>query len=280
MGDGSLGRTRHQANDEAAGFAGFRSAMEWRGIRVQPIGRRMRHAYPLPHLPSSNSYLPLSLNTQHQTLNTSPTFSSPSPIFPLPSSVARYALLICFLTAILLSLTMLGCIRQGTNLWEKSESDKPTASDAKTAQKENTPPVRSSEKLIPAKIPDEPPARPDAAKDSEEQPKTLDRRILADPERVKLEALDMAANLGSIVRMKICHVKEDDEWWAILYKDEGSMIDLKQFVWNRKTEKFEPFLVIRQISRDKLDSDLQKKEPGKTCTPVDVPKKKKDDEKP
>jgi hypothetical protein len=178
------------------------------------------------------------------------------------------------------SFSILGCIRQGVNLWEKSESDKPTASDAKTAQKENTPPARSSEKLIPAKIPEETPARPDAAKDSEEQPKTLDRRILSDPERVKLEALDMAANLGSIVRMKICHVKEDDEWWAILYKDEGSMIDLKQFVWNRKTEKFEPFLVIRQIARDKLDSDLHKKEPGKTCTPVDVPMKKKDDEKP
>lgn len=92
------------------------------------------------------------------------------------------------------------------------------------------------------------------------------------PDRVKLEALEKAKELGTIVRIKVCHVAEDDEWWAFLYKDEGSIIDLKQFVWNRKTEKLEPFLVIRQIKKDQLDSELRKKEAGRKCMLVDIAK--------
>lgn len=206
--------------------------------------------------------------------------SSPSCTLHLPTSVTRYAPLLCILTVLLLSLPMFGCIRQGINLWEKSEPDNPTDSAPKTVQKDNTPAARSSEKLIPAKIPEESSPNPDKQTDHAGQAATLDRRTLPESERVKLEAIDMAENLGGIARMKICHVKEEDEWWAILYKDEGSIIDLKQFVWNRKIEKLEPFLVIRQISRDKLDGDIHKKEPGKTCTPVDVPRKNKDGEKP
>ncbi|MGC8908873.1 MAG: hypothetical protein ACP5M0_15740 [Desulfomonilaceae bacterium] len=167
-----------------------------------------------------------------------------------------------------------GCIRQGVSLWDKLEKGKAATPAAKPDAKEGTKKEdQATAKLIkPKAAQDETGGGSSGEKTGEGKGKDVDRRSLPERERVRLAALDEAKELGSVIRLKICYVKEDDEWWAILYRDEGPIIDLKQFVWNRKTEKLEPFLVIRQIKKEELDSELRKKEPGKTCTLEDAVK--------
>ena len=83
-----------------------------------------------------------------------------------------------------------------------------------------------------------------------ENPKTQD-----EDQQVKAAARDLAKNMGGIQKIKVCYVEKDDEWWATLYEDIGTVIDVKQFVWNRESEKFDPFLILKRISKSKLDSD-------------------------
>lgn len=188
---------------------------------------------------------------------------------------------------ILVSIVLLtGCLRYSPNLWEKTEPSKAAGSDSRTEAKTAGSQTGKSR-------PDQPQETKDAITPSAEaasavKPRTGEEsstsrdlmRSLPEDERVKLAAIDIAKSLGGIERMKVCHVKEDDEWWAILYQDAGSIIDLKQFIWNRKTQKFDPFLVIRNISRDKLEVEIKKKEPGRVCTPVEISSKKSEGDKP
>lgn len=190
------------------------------------------------------------------------------------SHMLRRSFWVSGLCAVLLWLMALfsGCVRQGINLWDKPESGRGTAPTVKTSGKEPIKKSEESEKPVSPAVAKEAPVRTAEKKSLEEAGKTSDRRSLPERERVRLEALDAAKEIGGILRIKICYVKEDDEWWAFLYRDEGPIIDLKQFVWNRKAEKLEPFLVIRQIKKEEFDGELRKKEPGKTCTLEDVAK--------
>ncbi len=90
-------------------------------------------------------------------------------------------------------------------------------------------------------------------------------------QKVRVAALDKASGYPNVKKIKICYAVQDDEWWVILYNDIGKAIDLKQFVWNRKTEALEPHLVIEQISKSRLESHLTKTIPGRGCEILDPP---------
>ena len=89
--------------------------------------------------------------------------------------------------------------------------------------------------------------------------------------QVKVEARELAKRIGPIERIKMCYVDEDDEWWATFYQDIGSVIDVRQFIWNRESQKFEPFLVLKRISKSKLAAELNRKEKGRHCAVVPPP---------
>jgi hypothetical protein len=83
---------------------------------------------------------------------------------------------------------------------------------------------------------------------------------------VRTAALALSRTMGPIQKIKLCYVSKDDEWWATFYQDIGSVIDLKQFIWNRESEKFEPFLVLKRIPKSKFAAELKREERGQTCS--------------
>ena len=85
-------------------------------------------------------------------------------------------------------------------------------------------------------------------------------------QQVRTAALALSRTMGPIQKIKLCYVTKDDEWWATFYQDIGSVIDLKQFIWNRDSEKFEPFLVLKRIPKSKLAAELKREERGQSCT--------------
>jgi hypothetical protein len=106
------------------------------------------------------------------------------------------------------------------------------------------------------------------ANKAEKQPKPVN---ITDFDRVKEAALDMAKNMATIKKIKICHVKSADEWWVTLFDDIGPMIDLKQYVWDPDSETLTPFLVLKKIAKSRLDHYLTLKEQDKTCQTMDPP---------
>jgi hypothetical protein len=100
------------------------------------------------------------------------------------------------------------------------------------------------------------------------------RKPADEDQQVKVAARELAKNMGGIQNIKVCYVDKDDEWWATLYEDIGTVIDVKQFFWNRESEKFEPFLILKRISKSKLDADLKQSEPGRKCAVVALPEEK------
>lgn len=180
---------------------------------------------------------------------------------------------ICIIVAMcVLSCGLTGCVRPSVNFWdrtnqttEKAPSAEPTAKNDGSSKSKLEPQMSQKQTM-------DSPSGTHVDTEQKQSPKDPNLRNLPLPERVRLEGLALAKGLGHIVRMKMCHVTADDEWWIILYQEGGSMIDLKQFVWNRTSEKLEPFLVIRQIPRAHLDAEVNKKDPERTCRPIEVPK--------
>jgi hypothetical protein len=89
--------------------------------------------------------------------------------------------------------------------------------------------------------------------------------------QIKAAAHVLAKTIGVVEKMKLCYVTQDDEWWATFYVDIGSILDVKQFIWNRESEKFEPFLVVKRLSKSKLASDLKQSQPGRKCAVLTLP---------
>jgi hypothetical protein len=89
-------------------------------------------------------------------------------------------------------------------------------------------------------------------------------------ERIKSAALETARAIPSVKKMKICLDIEHGEWWAILYEENGPMVELKQFVWNRAENRFDPHLVLERIPRTQLERHLAASEPGRACEAVVV----------
>jgi hypothetical protein len=91
--------------------------------------------------------------------------------------------------------------------------------------------------------------------------------------QVEVAARELAKRIGSIDGIKMCYVDNDDEWWATFYQDIGTVIDVRQFVWNRESERFEPFLVLKRISKSKFAGELHRKEQGRRCRIFPSPEK-------
>lgn len=102
----------------------------------------------------------------------------------------------------------------------------------------------------------------------------VNKNVSQNEERqVEAAALELAKSLGSIDKIKMCYVDKDDEWWATLYEDIGSVIDVRQFIWNRESQRFEPFLVLKRISKSKLAAELKRNEKGRSCIILPPPDK-------
>lgn len=91
--------------------------------------------------------------------------------------------------------------------------------------------------------------------------------------QVEAAAWELAKHIGSIDKIKMCYVDKDDEWWATFYEDIGSVIDVRQFIWNRESQRFEPFLVLKRISKSKLAAELKRNEKGRSCIILPPPEK-------
>ena len=109
------------------------------------------------------------------------------------------------------------------------------------------------------------------------------RNKISEVEEIKQAALNIAKNIDTIAKIRICHVENEDEWWVTLYDDIGPVIDLKQYVWDRDSETLRPFLVLKRISQARFQAQLTAKEPDRRCEVIDPPpkpsRKKTQDEK-
>lgn len=85
---------------------------------------------------------------------------------------------------------------------------------------------------------------------------------------------ELAKSVGGVTLAKLCYVKDDDEWWIMLYRESSGKVDLKQFIWNRHSEKAEPFLVIREFSRGRMSQEMKKNEEGKECKVIKLEEEK------
>jgi hypothetical protein len=94
-------------------------------------------------------------------------------------------------------------------------------------------------------------------------------------DRVRDAAREIVKNIDTISKIKICHLKTDDEWWVTLYDDTGSIIDLKQYVWDRESESLTPFLVLKRIPKSRLESHLTGQDPDRVCEVFDPPPRPK-----
>ena len=96
---------------------------------------------------------------------------------------------------------------------------------------------------------------------------------LSEPELIKRASLEIAKGIETVKKIRICHAKNQDEWWVTIYDDLGPVIDVKQYVWDRDTETLKPFLVLKRISKNKLEAELSSKVPDRTCENIDPPVK-------
>jgi gamma-glutamylcyclotransferase (GGCT)/AIG2-like uncharacterized protein YtfP len=95
------------------------------------------------------------------------------------------------------------------------------------------------------------------------------KKTFSERERVKEIGIELAQKSQNIKKIKICHDKKNAEWWFTCYEDLGDILDLKQYIWRIDQDQPEPFLVIKRISKDNLQSHLSTAEPDKTCRALD-----------
>jgi hypothetical protein len=96
---------------------------------------------------------------------------------------------------------------------------------------------------------------------------------ISEADLIKKASLDIAKGIETVTKIKICYVKNQDEWWVTLYDDLGPIIDMKQYVWDRDTETLRPFLVLKRISKNRLDSDINSLAADRICEVMDPPRK-------
>ncbi len=85
-------------------------------------------------------------------------------------------------------------------------------------------------------------------------------------ETVKSIAGDLAKKNKPVENMTICYAQKRDEWWITLFQDNGHAFELKRYIWNKRDDKIEPFLVPKTIPRSDLADYLNEKPIGKECT--------------
>lgn len=97
---------------------------------------------------------------------------------------------------------------------------------------------------------------------------------LSEEPRIILAMKELAQSVGGVTLAKLCYVKDDDEYWILLYRESAGKVDLKQFIWNRHSEIPEPFLVIREFSRGRMNIEMKKNEEGKECKVIKLEEEK------
>jgi gamma-glutamylcyclotransferase (GGCT)/AIG2-like uncharacterized protein YtfP len=91
---------------------------------------------------------------------------------------------------------------------------------------------------------------------------------LSEEEKAKTLALDLAKANTDVKKIKVCHDKKNDEWWLTLYEDAKDHFRLRQYTWSIQQDQPEEFLVLKRISKCKLESDLTASDPDRTCQEV------------
>jgi hypothetical protein len=90
-------------------------------------------------------------------------------------------------------------------------------------------------------------------------------------QKVRDAAVIMAKASPEVKKIKICYAVKRHEWWVILYEQGQGFFELKQYIWNKDSEKLEPFLVLKRIPAARLQQHLAEQEPGKACEILEPP---------
>ncbi len=93
---------------------------------------------------------------------------------------------------------------------------------------------------------------------------------LSEEEKVLNVATETVSGVASPTKYTVCYDEEKAEWWLTIYDDIGYAFDVKKFFWNPELEKFEPFLVLSKISKNRLNDEISKKSDTKKCSVHDV----------
>ncbi len=117
------------------------------------------------------------------------------------------------------------------------------------------------------KPPPDPTSSPEAkATQQTPQAEEKPRNGKTELEIVKNIARDLAKKYSPVENMTICYATREDEWWITLFQDEGHAFELKRYIWTKRNDKVEPFLVPKRIARGDLTDYLNEKPLGKECT--------------
>jgi len=95
-------------------------------------------------------------------------------------------------------------------------------------------------------------------------------KTLSEEEKVLSVATETVSSVASPTKYTVCYDQEKAEWWLTIYDDIGYAFDVKKFFWNPELEKFEPFLVLTKISKNRLNDEISKKSDAKKCSVHDV----------
>jgi hypothetical protein len=187
--------------------------------------------------------------------------------------ITRLPLLIGLLIPLI---SLAGCLIPSHEAMRGSESAA-TEGDGRTQGESPSPDQPLIKPMIPPEEPLPAPARPirQEAGPSASGPTPPATRPQApeksdwEDQRVKRVAMELAGSMPAIVRIKICYLTKEDEWWLVLYEDAGALLDLKQYVWNRQQERWEPHLVQKRIAKSRLSEDLGDAPQGWACEVVE-----------
>jgi hypothetical protein len=90
-------------------------------------------------------------------------------------------------------------------------------------------------------------------------------------QKVRDAAVVIAKASPEVKKIKICYAVKQHEWWVILYERGQGFFELKQYIWNKESEKLEPYLVQKRIPAARLQQHLTEEEPGKACEVLEPP---------
>lgn len=90
-------------------------------------------------------------------------------------------------------------------------------------------------------------------------------------QKVRDAAVEMAKASPEVKKIKICYAVKEHEWWVILYERGEGFFELKQFIWNKESERLEPYLVLKRIPAARLQQHLTEEDPGKACEVMELP---------
>lgn len=130
-----------------------------------------------------------------------------------------------------------------------------------------------------------PPEAPPGRSESEPEPKVpnpvrvvVDRSKEPAPQRpewedqkVRAAAEKLAQAVPNVKGIKLCYTVKNGEWWVTLYEDIGTLLNLRQFVWDREQERFQPHLVQQRIAKNALERHLAESDLDQACETLEPP---------